>query len=189
MRKVEQVSSHAQTRAFEDAFERHVDGVCAFLCRRVGRELGEELTAETFARAFAAWSRYDERRGEVRPWLFGIATNLLRDHLRSEARSLRALARSGCESASADERLDGILVGPEARCLAAALGRLRPGDRDVLLLAAWAELSSQEIAAALEIPAGTARSRLHRARRQVRAALRADSASARLVAPKEVPDG
>jgi RNA polymerase sigma factor (sigma-70 family) len=192
MSRVEQASVvRAQRQAFEDAFERHVDGVCAFLCRRVGPELGEELAAETFARAFASWPRYDERRGAVRPWLFGIAANLLRDHRRSEARGLRALARSGRELAAwtDDARHEGILVCPEARRLAAALARLRPGDRDVLLLAAWAELSSQEIAAALEIPAGTARSRLNRARRQVRAALGSDSAPGRLIAPKEVSDG
>jgi len=55
--------------------------------------------------------------------------------------------------------------------LAAALADISPGDRDVLLLVAWAELTSEEAGQALGIPAGTARSRLHRARRQLRTAL------------------
>jgi RNA polymerase sigma factor (sigma-70 family) len=192
VRKVRRVSfSLAQTPAFEAVFERHFEEVCGFLCRRVGRDLGEELAAETFARAFASWSRYDVHRGAVRPWLFGIASNLLRDHRRTEARGLRALARAGRQIVpSAEEGQFERLVGRgEARRLAAALARLRAGDRDVLLLAAWADLNSREIAAALEIPAGTVRSRLNRARRQVRAALAPDCAAAARIALKELVDG
>jgi RNA polymerase sigma-70 factor (ECF subfamily) len=55
--------------------------------------------------------------------------------------------------------------------LAAALARLAGPDRDVLLLVAWAGLSQPEVAAALDVPAGTVRSRLHRARREMRTAL------------------
>jgi RNA polymerase sigma-70 factor (ECF subfamily) len=181
--------SLAQAPDFEAAFERYFDDVCSFLCRRVGRDLGEELAAETFARAFAAWSRYDAERGPVRPWLFGIASNLLRAYRRTEARGLRALARAGGELAALpSDRQPERFSQRETRRLAASLARLRGGDRDVLLLAAWADLNSQEIAAALAIPAGTVRSRLNRARRQVRSALASDSAAVR-VAVKEVVDG
>lgn len=192
VRKVREVSfSLAREPAFEAVFERHFEEVCGFLCRRVGRDVGEELAAETFARAFASWSRYDVRRGAVRPWLFGIAANLLRGHRRTEARGLRALARTGSELlASGSERQpERLLTRAETRRLAAALAGLRGRDRDVLLLAGWAELSSQEIGAALEIPAGTVRSRLNRARREVRAALAGDGAEPDRIAFKEVVGG
>ena len=183
--------SLAQAPAFEAVFDRHFDEICGFLCRRVGGDLGEELAAETFAQAFGGWSRYDVQRGAVRPWLFGIASNLLRAHRRSEARRLRALARAGGEVAasSSEGQLERVVVDGEARRLAAALARLRVGDRNVLLLAAWGDLDSQEIAAALQIPAGTVRSRLNRARRQVRAALGPDYVASHPIAVKEVVDG
>jgi RNA polymerase sigma-70 factor (ECF subfamily) len=192
MRRKAASRSLAGVPAFEDVFERYFDDVCGFLCRRVGRELGEELTAETFAQAFRGWSGYDERRGEVRAWLFGIAINLVRAHRRSEGRRLRALARARGEATTSvdDVPLERLAARVETRRLAGALAKLRAGDRDVLLLAAWTELSSGEIAVALGIPAGTARSRLNRARRQVQAALADhDQASARPITGKEVIDG
>src|SRR2546423_8475157 len=79
--------------AFEELFELHFDAVYGYLARRVGPDLGGELASETFVRAFAARKRYDAARGEVRPWLLGIAHNLLRRHYRDEERRLRALAR------------------------------------------------------------------------------------------------
>ena len=183
--------SLAQAPAFEAVFERHFGEVCGFLCRRVGRDLGEELAAETFARAFASWSRYEVGRGAVRPWLFGIASNLVRAHRRAEARGLRALARAGGEAGAltGEGDYERLVTRGETRRLAAALARLRAGDRDVLLLVAWADLNSQEIAAALELPAGTVRSRLNRARRQVRAALARDCAAVERLPLKEVVGG
>jgi len=183
--------SFAQEPAFEAVFERHFGEIYGFLCRRVGRDLGEEMAAETFARAFASWSRYDASRGAARPWLFGIAANLLRAHRRTEARRLRALARTGSDvlAEGNEEPPERPLTRAQTRQLAAALAGLRVHDRDVLLLAAWADLSSQEIAAALHIPAGTARSRLNRARRQLRAALARDLAAPDAIALREALDG
>jgi RNA polymerase sigma factor (sigma-70 family) len=107
--------------------------------------------------------------------LFGIAAHALRGHRRREERQLRALARSGTdplltESDEVEDRLDAKRA---ARTLAGALAALSSGDRDVLLLAARAGLTSEEIGEALAIPAGTARSRLNRARRKLRTALHA----------------
>ena len=127
----------------------------------------DEVAAETFLQAFAARERFDCSRPDARPWLFGIATNLLRRHRRAEERRLRAFARAATrpEDMSAfdgvDERLDATAA---AGALATSLASLGPGERDVLLLYAWADLSYEEIADALAIPVGTVRSRLHRAR-------------------------
>src|SRR2546423_14809163 len=95
-----------------------------------------------------------------------MAPTLPRAPRRTEARRLRALARTGSDvlAEGNEEPPERPLTRAQTRQLAAALAGLRVRDRDVLLLAAWADLSSQEIAAALHIPAGTARSRPNRAR-------------------------
>jgi RNA polymerase sigma factor (sigma-70 family) len=156
-----------RAEAFEELFEREFDLLYGYLARRVGPELGRDLASETFARAFAARKRYDPARGEPQTWLFGIANNLLRRHYRDEERRLRALARL----AVPDEG-----VPREEPLLADALAALPREERDVLLLFAWADFDYGEIAAALGIPVGTVRSRLHRARAHVRAALEREEA-------------
>lgn len=156
-----------RAEAFEELFELHFDDVYGYLARRVGADLGGDLASETFVRAFAARKRYDASRGEVRPWLLGIAHNLLRRHYRDEERRLRAHARldvPGEELPQAEPRL------------ARALLDLSPAERDVLLLFAWADLGYEEISGALAVPVGTVRSRLHRARAHLRAALEREEA-------------
>lgn len=160
-------SSLERPECFEAVFDRHATAIYRYLRRRVGAALAEELTAETFARAFRGRRRFDRRGGSALPWLYGIAANLLRMHRRAEERRLRAYGRAaerGLEpppSADSDRRLDAAALRP---ALAAALADLPLAQREVLLLHAWAELSHEEIAAALDISAGTVRSRLYRAR-------------------------
>jgi RNA polymerase sigma-70 factor (ECF subfamily) len=156
-----------RAEAFEELFERQFDSIYGFLARRVGPELGRDLASETFTRAFAARKRYDPARGEARAWLFGIASNLVRRHYRDEERRLRALARL-------DVRREE--TPPEEPRLADALATLSREERDPLLLFAWADLAYEEIATVLEVPVGTVRSRLHRARAHVRAALEREEA-------------
>ncbi|HYC81660.1 MAG TPA: RNA polymerase sigma factor [Solirubrobacterales bacterium] len=166
---------------FAAIFDRHFDAVYLYLQRRIGRDLAEELAAETFLVAFDLRDRYDGSRGEARPWLLGIATNLLRRHWRREVRELRAYARSAVDPVldcfdGIEERLD---AAGERRYLLEALAELSAPERDALLLAAWADLSYAEIAAALAVPVGTVRSRLSRARERIASALReTDAASA-----------
>jgi RNA polymerase sigma-70 factor (ECF subfamily) len=157
--------------AFATVFDRHYDAVHRYLTRRIGPDVADDLAAETFAKAFDIRLRFDTTRLDARPWLFGIATNLLRHHHRSEARRLRAYARIDCVSAAdgsfggIDARVDAERAGP---LIAAAVGSLSTGERDVLLLYAWADLRYDEIAFALRIPIGTVRSRLNRARSRLR---------------------
>jgi RNA polymerase sigma-70 factor (ECF subfamily) len=156
-----------RAEAFEELFELHFDVVYGYLARRVGTDTGRDLASETFVRAFAARKRYDAARGDVRPWLLGIANNLLRRHYRDEERRLRAFAQLDLPPDS---------VSPTEPRLADALLALSVDERDVLLLFAWADLGYAEIAEALELPVGTVRSRLHRARAHVRAALEHEEA-------------
>lgn len=148
-------------------FESELAPLHRYLARRLGSAAADDLAAETFAVAFRRWADLDGR--PVRPWLYGIAANLVRHHWRKEQRMLRAHARAGAESTAEDddasERLDAQAA--TAR-LAAALKDLRPVEREVLLLHAWADLSDSEIAAALSLPLGTVKSHLSRGRNQLR---------------------
>jgi RNA polymerase sigma factor (sigma-70 family) len=155
-------------------FDRHAASIHGYLRRRIGIPAADDLLAETFLVAFERRARYDLAVADARPWLFGIATNLMRRFARGEARAYRALARTGVDQVALsieDEVVGRVDADAARRGLAAALAKLSRGDRDAILLYAWAELSYEQIADALGIPAGTVRSRLHRARRQLRAAL------------------
>lgn len=160
--------------SFAAIYDRHADDVHRFVLRRLGRDLADDLTADTFAAAFRQRDRFDGSRGTARPWLFGIAANLIGKHRRSEIRALRAVARLHADPVAAswedlaDERVAASSTGP---ALASALAKLSVADRNVLLLVAWADLTYTEVAQALQLPVGTVRSRLNRARRKVRAAL------------------
>jgi RNA polymerase sigma factor (sigma-70 family) len=143
--------------AFGLLFDRHVAAVHAFTQRRIGPDLAEEVTAETFARGFEARGRYDTAHEHALPWLLGIASNLLRRHWRSERRRLDAYARAvQHERPGAAPDADGDVLR--------AVARLPRRQREVLLLAVWADLTYAEIARALDLPIGTVRSRLARAR-------------------------
>lgn len=104
------------------------------------------------------------------PWLFGILTRKLARHFRAEKTHYRALLRTTAES-TVDGHTECVAARVTASAARTPLGRLSAGDRDVLLLIAWCDFSYDEVAAALDIPLGTVRSRLNRARRKVRAAL------------------
>jgi RNA polymerase sigma-70 factor (ECF subfamily) len=135
------------------------------------RSVADELAAETFLQAFDGRGRYDVSRADARPWLFGIACHLVSRHRRGEERRLRAFARAGrvLEEERGLDDVDGRLdAAAAAPALAAALASLGDGDREVLVLYAWADLSYEEISAALGLAVGTVRSRLHRARERVR---------------------
>lgn len=162
-------ASRADPARFGMIFDRHHAAIQSYLQRRVGRDEGDDLAAETFLRAFASRSHYVIGRQDAKPWLFGIATNLLRHRWRHERRQLRAYARTGIDPVAPaieelEERVDAALAGP---LIAGALASLPRGERDVLLLHAWADLSHTEIAEALGIPPGRVRARLLRARRRM----------------------
>lgn len=163
---------------FATLYDRYAPDVHRYAARRLGDAAADDITADTFLVAFRIRSRYDQSRANARPWLYGIAGNLIGKQRRAEVRALRALARTGHDPLAASggpfwpEDTDSRIAaqGP----LAGALAGLSAPDRHVLLLVAWAELTYQEVAEALGIPVGTVRSRLNRARRKVRTALGAD---------------
>jgi RNA polymerase sigma-70 factor (ECF subfamily) len=166
--------SRHEPDAFAAIFDRHAPHIRRYLARRLGAQVADDLVAETFLAAFDKRERYDQARPDARPWLYGIATNLVGQHRRQEARRYQARSSDQSDAAEADHA-DRVAAEVTARAmrsmLAGALGGLSDEDRDVLLLVAWEQLAYEEVAAALAIPVGTVRSRLNRARRKVRQAL------------------
>jgi RNA polymerase sigma-70 factor, ECF subfamily len=158
---------------FAVIFDRYAPVVHGYLSRRVG-PLADDLVSETFLLAFRGRTGYTPGRAPVRAWLFGIATNLVRRHARDEERRYRAFGRAAGHVESTTElgevagRVDAQALRGE---LADALAALPRAELDVLLLWTYPQLSYAEIAAALGVPVGTVRSRLHRARGKVRTRL------------------
>ena len=167
--------SRHDPEAFAGLYDRHAAPLHRYAARRLGVSAADDIVADTFFDAFRGRHRYDLSVRDARPWLYGIAANLIGKHSRAEVRMLRAYARTGADPVLAEAHIDeaeGRLASAAVkRELAAALAGLTAADRNVLLMIAWADLSYAEVATALGIPVGTVRSRLHRARARIRAAL------------------
>ena len=162
--------SLGEPEAFGLVYDRHAATVLRFLGRRVGAGVAEGLVGELFRIAFERRKTFDASRATALPWLYGIGSNLLLKHRRDEARRLRAGARMAAGLEAADARasaraLDARVLFPR---VADAIEALPDGEREALLLFAWEELSYQGVAEALELPIGTVRSRLNRARARLR---------------------
>jgi RNA polymerase sigma-70 factor (ECF subfamily) len=160
---------------FTEIFDRYVPHISRFLLRRAGHDAAEDLVAETFIVAFRVRENFDLTANSARPWLYGIATNVLRHHFRAEGRARHAqehlqariaIDHVGDEwTSEADERAEFLRLQP---LLEAALDELDPDWRDALLLFAYADMTYLEISEALTIPVATVRSRISRSRVRLR---------------------
>src|SRR5918996_1289756 len=163
--------SRHEPQVFGEIFERYVSVIHGYLQRRVGPSRADDLCAEVFRIAFQRRARFEPLRETALPWLYGIASNLVHEDVRSELRLLRALARLGGQAVDAEPTAERAAERADAESLREplfeALSRLDARDRSVLLLVAWEELTYEHVAEALEIPVGTVRSRLNRARTEV----------------------
>lgn len=159
--------------AFASIFDRHAPAVYRYAAQRVGDHVAEDVMSETFLVAFEKRAGFDPAVESARPWLLGIATRLMHKHARLEARAWKGMVAGVAASLAPDvieqagARLDAARL---TRRLASALRGLSASDRDTLLLYAWGDLDYAGVAAALEVPIGTVRSRLNRARRLLRQA-------------------
>lgn len=160
--------------AFAEVFDRHFVFVHRYIARRSGRERADDLAAQTFTVAFSHRGRYRDDLGTARPWLLGIATNLMRAASRGDQRVAAIVERLGAEAATSPSAAS--LAGASSATedderLSNALERIDPGQRDALLLHTLGDLTYLEIAEALAIPVGTVRSRISRACAALRAEL------------------
>jgi len=165
--------SLAEPAVFAQLFDRHAVSVFRYAAQRLGDHPAEDVMSETFLVAFERRSAYDQAVRDARPWLLGIATRLLRKHARVEAVAWRGMTADLAAQVAPDlieqagSRIDAERL---SRRLGRALARLSTADRDTLLLYAWGELEYAAIATAMQVPVGTVRSRLNRARRILRRA-------------------
>jgi RNA polymerase sigma-70 factor (ECF subfamily) len=159
---------------FAALFRRHAAPIQRYVTRRIGLDAAEDVVAETFLIAFRQRGEYQLDRHDALPWLYGIATNMIGRHRRTELRQLRLLARTGADPVIEPftERVDAAVSADAAKArLGAALARLPAGHRDALLLVAWGGLTYEQVAVATGAPLGTVQSRVSRARRKLRQAL------------------
>jgi RNA polymerase sigma-70 factor (ECF subfamily) len=152
--------------AFRDLYERHRADVWRYFRRRTSEQTAEDLTTEVFV---VAWRRRAEPPESAREWLFGVARYVLANHRRREGRAAALTERAQREAPQAGE--DHAELADVRADIRAALRQLRPADREVLLLTAWEGLTSVEVAKVLGCRPATARARLLRARRRMRAVL------------------
>lgn len=165
---------------FSALYRRHLEAVARYLARRVGNTAAEDLTAEVFVRAFRRRRAYEPAHDTALPWLLGIASNVVSEHRRDERRRLISLGRvAGVTAEVVEHHLGGL--APE---LVTELRKLSAADRDTLLLVVWGELSYEEAAFALDVPLGTVRSRIARARQRLATSIQPD-----LAQPDPVPEG
>lgn len=159
--------------AFARIFDRHVDLVFKFARRRVGDPtIAEDITSQVF---LETWHRREDVAlfaGSLRAWLIGVARNLQRRHWRTNERRNRATERMTTPIDTTDpsdaiaDHLDAVNDLADIRH---QLDSLPEAHREILLLAVWDELSYAEIAIVLDVPVGTVRSRLARARQKLEA--------------------
>lgn len=159
---------------FAELYDRHGGRVVRYVARRVGATDAEDIAAEVFVRAYGKRASCRGEHGSALPWLLGVANHVIADHRRAEGRRLEALERLAATSPMSVEHEHAGLAPELLRAL-----RLVPAvDRDALLLVVWGELSYEEAATALDVPIGTVRSRIARARKRLIGALGEDAKTA-----------
>ena len=153
-------ASLAEPAAFGAIFDRHASTILRYFGRRVEPAAAEGLLGEVFRIAFEQRASFDPSRASARPWLYGIAANLVGRHRRSERRRLHAMARLAArqpidQNDVVGEHAAGSLDAAEAWSRLAGTVDLLPAvEREALLLFAWENLSYDDIADALGVPSG-----------------------------------
>lgn len=156
--------------AFAVLFNRHHEAIRRFAATRAGPEAASDLAAEVFCIAFDQRHTFDPTYPSAKPWLLGIAANLARQHHRRAAVRDRARTRKGARTrgqAAATDPQEQVAAGQLGESVARALERLPARDRDPLLRHVWTGATYRNIARDLDLPVGTVRSRIHRARRRL----------------------
>ena len=165
------IRSRTDPEAFGVLYDRHAPAVHSYLARRAGRGIADDLMSEVFLAAVQARRRVrPHASGSALPWLYGIARNVVRAHVRKVRPSLSTTGDPAVDWEAVDARVDASAVAGDLR---RALAGLSDIECEVLLLVAWEQLTVTEAAAVLDITPTAARSRLHRARSRAVTALAA----------------
>ncbi|MFJ8965268.1 RNA polymerase sigma factor [Lentzea sp. NPDC102401] len=157
------------SEAFGLLFERHAQAVFAYCLRRTGTwAVAEDLVSVVF---METWRKRTSVTVEesLLPWLYTVALGVTRNHQRARKRYKTALDKVPPQPA--DDVARRVDAEARTRTVIAELEKLPAGEREVLEMSAWSDLSQAQIARVLGIPVGTVKSRLARAQRTVRGAL------------------
>jgi RNA polymerase sigma factor (sigma-70 family) len=158
--------------AFGQAFDDHAAAVYRHAVRTDGTRSGaEDVVSLTFLEAWRIRGTLRPEGDGLRPWLLGIATNVLRNKRRAARRHRAAMLRMPVHDSVpdfADEVVGRMHDADQLTAAVAALRRLRRTEREVFMLCVWSQLDYAATAEALGIPVGTVRSRLSRARARLR---------------------
>ncbi|MEU3609861.1 RNA polymerase sigma factor [Streptomyces sp. NPDC035033] len=164
--------------ALGEAYDAHARVLFQYAYRMCGdRAAAEDVVSATFLEAWRCRGKVRAEGGSLRPWLFGIATNVLRGAAREARRRDAALARMpdrGVLPDFSDAVASRLADEERLRAARVALGRLRRREREVFGLVVWAGLDYATAGEALGVPVGTVRSRLSRARERLRALAEAE---------------
>jgi RNA polymerase sigma-70 factor (ECF subfamily) len=164
----------ADGAAWETILRRHQEPVFRLAYLILGDAAdAEDVAQETFIRAYMALERFDVTR-PLRPWLLSIGANLSRNRRRSLGRHWNALQRAFQANPQTYHAPPERAEAADARRLRQAVTRLRPDAQDIIYLRYFLGLSEAETAAALDIPAGTVKSRLSRGLAHLRRVIEAD---------------
>jgi RNA polymerase sigma-70 factor, ECF subfamily len=151
---------------FAVLYDRHAAEPLRYCFRRTAdAALAEDLVSIVFLEAWRSRARL-RLDADPRPWLYGIAVNVVRGQRRARRRHAAALARLAArpDVEAVDET---VAREAEMRDVLTAVAGLPPRERAVLTLVVWSELSYEQAAQVLGVPVGTVRSRLSRARRRL----------------------
>jgi RNA polymerase sigma factor (sigma-70 family) len=177
-------ASWTSPEKFADIFDRHYVALFGFCARRVGAVLADDVVNETFCVAFDRRRRYaTKERPNARPWLMGIAINVMRHDFRRQLREARALGRLKLQESHPGHEVSvvrDIDANDQMHLVRAALAKVPDKELEALLLSVLDHQTYEQIAEVLQIPIGTVRSRIHRARGHLSDLLAASEASVQL---------
>jgi DNA-directed RNA polymerase specialized sigma24 family protein len=142
-------ASRTEPDRFASLFDRHAPHIHRYLARRVGPQAADDLVAETFLVAFGKRAGYDPRFRDARPWLYGIATNLVGQHRREEVRQFRLRLAAGPAPVQNDDseevaRALGIPVGTVRSRLHRARKKIRKALIGTPAAAVYEEILTNE---------------------------------------------
>jgi len=156
--------SAGDPKQFEEIYRRHRRSINAFVSRRVPRDIVDDVVSDTFLAAFRVRGRYDLTRPDAKPWLIGMAMNVIRNTLRREHNANRMRPRPPPAADPMDDLVEALAANE--RLVAGVAKHAQPGDLQALVMLSRG-YSQTEIAAALDIPAATIRSRMARLRERL----------------------
>ncbi|MGI8559580.1 MAG: RNA polymerase sigma factor [Solirubrobacteraceae bacterium] len=149
-------------------YAEHARDLFGFLAYRVGdRTVAEDLLSDVFERALRAHRSFDRKRGSEKAWLYTIALNCLRDHLRHAGAERRAIERHASELPSAEDTEQQLVGVSDRDMIGRALQRISADERDVIALRYGADMRLAEIAETIGEPRTTVEARLYRGLRKL----------------------